>query len=89
MTTRDAVESTLSLILVRWVLPGLVAMNMAVGSYWAKLIYERQELAFMRIGQVEVAQARDEVRIGEIERRLNSRKSPISDTVQSQWLAIP
>lgn len=83
MTTRDAVESTLSLVLVRWVMPALMAANIAAGSYWANLIYERQELAFMKINSLTVTvDGEHAARINEIERRLNSRKSPISDVRQ-------
>jgi hypothetical protein len=80
VTTRDALNSTVFLALARLGVPVLLAGNIAAGSYWAKLIYERQELAFMAIGDLRVTvDGEHAARLTEIERRLNSRRSPISD----------
>ena len=86
MSTRETLNSTIFLALARLGVPILLAGNIAAGSYWAKLIYERQEVAFMSIGDLRVTvNGEHAARLTEIERRLNSRKSPISAHVDPIW----
>lgn len=88
MTTRDALNSTVLLALARLGVPILLGINVAAGSYWANLIYERQELAFMQINALRVrVEGEYAARLTEIERRLNSRKSPISEVRDGYWFS--
>ena len=90
MTTRDALNSTVFLALARLGVPVLLAGNIAAGSYWANVIYERQELAFMEINSLKVTvDGAHAARLTEIERRLNSRKSPISDRQELYFGSMP
>ncbi len=86
MSTREALNSTVFLALARVGTPVLLATCIGMVGYWGNMIYERQELAFMSIGDLRVVvNGAHEARLTEIERRLNSRKSPINDMRAPFW----
>ena len=89
VNTRSALESTVFLALARVGVPILLAGNIAAGSYWANKLYERQDLAFMAIGDMRVVNADQGARLNEVERRLNSRRSPISAQIDAPYQPVP
>ena len=82
MTALDrAVESTWAMVLARFVTPGLMALSLAVGTYYANRI----EWLITEMINAKVAGADINARLSEVERRLNSRRSPISEVVRNNF----
>lgn len=74
-----ALESVGAKLMTRVVVPILLTGNIAAGSYWANEIYQQQRAQGDTIVQMLVRQGQTEVRVTEIERRLNVPKpGPIS-----------
>lgn len=73
-------ESVGARFVTRVIVPILLAGNVAAGSYWANEIYQQQRAQGDTIVQILIRQGQVDVRVTELERRLNTpRPGPISD----------
>ncbi len=92
MTLQHAVESTFAQVLARFVTPALLTAAIAMGGYiWrqetgrADRVESKLDAALTQVHDLQVREAFRDAKMQDIERRLNSPRSPIAEVTYG-WI---
>lgn len=84
-----ALESVAARFVTRVIVPVLLAGNLVAGAFWANLIHDTQIEQGATVIRLQILQGQTDVRVTELERRLNSRGGPISDRRSLYSVGLP